>query len=246
MNAKFNPQPGTPSANKEMDMPDAINALVHDGFFLLKGYLPEDYTRYLKRHLMIIQSLHSPLRAARKALECTFGNENLPGRLKRRPLELDSRLAQAGVFGPRIKFVFNEMQRLNSYLMPRVFPDCPTELVLNTGLVNRTSADSSFPRHQDSMGLFGFGFSIQTSRTAWTIETPLGDSIIRKFQTAPGDLVIIRERNPLEANTPEEPPTLGSGFSCFDERGSVVHTGRNLTEQTRVTLNLFSEVRPEV
>lgn len=221
---------------------EACRALMQDRLIVLSNFFSPPESESIRKTVRNILTLHAPVRIVRKVLNKVFPEQAyLPKILRRKPLSVD--LNHQTLFLDEAKAAVEKVQKFNSSLyqhptVAAVYGANPHDLT--DALFVRTRIEDWFAEHQDSQGVRGFGYAMQTDRTLWRIspgKTNLSTPDFC-FETFPGDLVVLRERaGELDAS---DPLVLGQGFDNFADDGSMVHTGLNLADRVRYTLNLFS------
>lgn len=220
--------------------PEFAHCLMEEGIAVLKCFDELDAATVL-RDLQIISTAHAPLRAVRKALDIAAPNPTaLPSFLRRKPLQIS--LDHTDLFSAVSHQVIETVEGINEdlYELPEVaavYGNAPHQLT--NALINRSSKNGWFASHQDSLGVRGIGYSVQTVQTMWHVRPSLTIPGAEDFtfMTFPGDVVAIRERAD-DLDSPD-PLLLGQGFTEYYPEGSVVHSGLDLSGETRYSLNLF-------
>lgn len=230
-----------PPSRDDVRAPElSTEVLLRDRLFIIANFLSPEQAEGVRRNARNVLTVHAPIRAFRKLLDTQISKPSaLPRILQRRPLQLPP---HSRIFSAAASSAIDKIEELNEalYQEPEVAEVYGSEAHLLThGLFVRVHRGRAFKRHQDSLGTRGFGFSIQTSPTLWHLQPSLTYPDQEDFtaETQPGDLVVICERaDDLENDT----LPLGYGFDKFDPRGSVVHSGYNLDNRMRYSLNMFS------
>ncbi len=221
---------------------EAIAVLATDRIAVVKLFEDREAAA-IRRNVRAILTAHAPIRAIRKLIDKTIGQpESLPAFLRRKPLQIP--IDSTSIFSVPTNKAIGQLEGLNASLynhkpLSDVYGTAPHPLT--NALLNRTPRGKWFAQHQDSQGVRGFGFAVQTAETLWHAQPSLtiSGSEDFTFRTHPGDVVIIRER--VGDIDPDQPLPIGQGFDTFVPDGSVVHTGLNLSDTVgRYTLNLFS------
>lgn len=228
--------------------PSAIETLIRERVMILKGVVNEGVAESIRADSRKFLLINSPPRIFRKAIERVLPGmvDHFPPALRRRPLRLP---IDSPKFSGPTRFAFDLVQGINGLIhdYPKIKEMYKGGAVeLNNAVFSRAPKGMWFPRHQDSFGIRGIGYAIQTSPTLWHVEPSLtvegGQDFT--FQTQPGDVVVLLERA-RDFDLYEE-IQLGAGFTEFEPGGSVVHSGLNLDSQYRYGLNLFNVERDEL
>ncbi len=215
--------------------------VLENGVCVVRQFATEQDTLAARNATRNLLTPTIPLRALRVGAERALGRANTPDFLQRRPVQLAE--PRWHLFGATTLQLLHRIQALNS----EVFATEPIVEVygnrvhrLNVAILNRFAPHEEFEPHQDSVTIAGLSYVFQTSPTLWRIHKggpPIAHAPF-SFTTDVGDLVVQTQRHgELDATMTHR----HTGFTDFAEDGSAVHSGANLTNKNRFTIQLFSD-----
>ena len=220
----------------------AAEKLAEAGVIVLTNFLDRgttDDVRLSARNRILVAS---PMLLGRRILsDLTPDSIDLPRIFRRKALtqRIHSRLP----FKTGVEMVLHGVEGINDQLytfpvLSNIYGDEPYSLT--DIIINKTPSENWFPEHQDAPSIRGFGFAIQTEDTLWHVMAQKTNPESRDFifSTAPGDLVVLRQRvREWHDEAVFAPSEVGERYYID---GSVVHRGMNLSERARYNISLFS------
>lgn len=115
----------------------------------------------------------------------------------------------------------------------------------NANIARHGSGETSFVRHQDSIGLTGLNYVLQSRHTRWQIHAWEGSRADADytFETERGDVTVMLER---AGERPDFIPTAhGHEPEHWQADGTEIHSGVNISGEVRYRIALASEEIPE-